>query len=253
MKKITAVIIGNTHHELMKHSIETTLNNIDCEDVFMFSNKQVVPYGKHFPIKDNFTLDDYNSFCLKGLWPYIQTEFALIIQYDGMAANGIAWKDEFYDYDYIGAPWPDHFSWIKSTEKVGNGGFSLRSAKLLNALKDDVIVVHANDARFNAEDSVIGQGYKTYLNTKHGIKYAPTKLANQFSHEWCNPSGETFGFHGVWNVPLFFDEKTTIEYVLDIPNTHWYNDRYHAFMENCSKRGYQNAMQILVDKLVPAA
>ena len=253
MKKTTAVIIGNTHHKLMKHSIESTLKNIECEDIIVFSNKRIIDYGQYFPIRDNFTIDDYNLFCLKGLWPYIKTEFALIIQYDGMAANGAAWSDDFYNYDYIGAPWPDRFSWIKPTEKVGNGGFSLRSAKLLDALKDYQIRTHDNDMRFGAEDSVIGQGYKSYLSTKHGIKYAPVELANQFSHEWCNPSGESFGFHGVWNVPLFFDQKTTHEYVLDIPSTHWYNDRYHAFKENCSKRGYESVMQTLVGKLVNVA
>ena len=253
MKKITAVIIGNTHHALMKHSIEKTLEAIDCEDVLVFSDKRVIDYGQYYQIRGDFTIQDYNLFCLKGLWPYIKTEFALIIQYDGIAVNRDAWKDEFYNYDYIGAPWPDAFSWIKPTEKVGNGGFSLRSAKLLEALKDDQIKLHYDDRRFNAEDSVIGQGYKSYLSTKHGIKYAPIELANQFSHEWCNPTGESFGFHGVWNVPLFFDEKTTIEYVLDIPTTHWYNDRYHAFMKNCAKRGYEKAMQTLVNKLVTAA
>ena len=250
MKKITAVIIGNTHHDLMKHSIESTLKNIDCEDVLVFSNKRVVDYGQYFSIKDNFTLQDYNLFCLRGLWPYIKTEFALIIQYDGIAANRSAWNDEFYDYDYIGAPWPDRFSWIKPTEKVGNGGFSLRSAKLLDALKDYQIRIHEGDNRLSAEDSVIGQGYKSYLSSKYGIKYPSVELANQFSHEWCNPTGESFGFHGVWNVPLFFDENTTIEYVLDIPTTYWYNDRYHAFMENCTNRGYQKAMQTLIDKLM---
>jgi hypothetical protein len=252
MKKITAVIIGNTHHGLMEHSIESTLKNVDCEDVMVFSNKRVVNYGQYFSIKDEFTLEDYNLFCLKCLAPFIKTEFALIIQYDGIAANRAAWNDDFYNYDYIGAPWPDRFSWIKPTEKVGNGGFSLRSAKLLDALKDYQIRIHENSNNAGAEDSVICQAYKSYLSKNYGIKYAPVDLANQFSHEWCNPTGESFGFHGAWNVPLFFDEKTTIDYVFDIPTSYWYNDRYHAFMETCSKRGYQNAMQTLVDKLTAA-
>jgi hypothetical protein len=62
-----------------------------------------------------------------------------VVQYDGMAANKMHWSDDYYNYDYIGAPWPDRFTWIRPEEKVGNGGFSLRSMKLIEALRDPFI------------------------------------------------------------------------------------------------------------------
>lgn len=242
-------MIGNTNHDMMRLSLETTLKNVDAEDVLIFSDSQVVDYGTHIPIKSNFTVDDYNFFCLKNMWAHVRTEFALIIQYDGMAVNKEFWSDDFYNYDYIGAPWPDRFTWIGPNEKVGNGGFSLRSAKLLEALRDPNIY-QTNDNRSKNEDAVICQGYSQYLRDKHNIKYAPVELANNFAHEWCNPSGRTFGFHGVFNFPLFFDEETTIKHLLTVPKSHWFNDKYELFTQNCQKKGYGKALVEVTKRLM---
>lgn len=240
MKPITVMIVGSTHKNMMDFAIASTIRNTPhIEDIVIFDEKKLKP---------NFSLQDYNYFSLKNMWAFVKTEFVLVIQYDGMAANRSAWTDDFLKYDYVGAPWPDRFGWIGKDEKVGNGGFSLRSAKLLEALRDPVI--HSReDPRFANEDAVIYQGYSKYLQSKHGIKYAPVELANTFSHEWNNPTGETFGFHGVWNFPLFFDESVVIEYLLDIPKNHWYNDRYQMFMENCQKRGYQKAFDLVTERI----
>src|ERR1700687_3454326 len=43
-----------------------------------------------------------------------------------------AWREEFLGCDYIGAQW----FWHDDAMRVGNGGFSLRSRKLLLALQD---------------------------------------------------------------------------------------------------------------------
>lgn len=236
-------MIGNTNHDMMKLSLETTLKNVnDVEDILIFSDSGVVDYGTHIPIKSNFDVNDYNFFCLKNLWAHVRTEFVLIIQYDGMAANKDMWTDEFYNYDYIGAPWPDRFQWIGPDEKVGNGGFSLRSAKLLEALKDKNIYQVPKNIKCDNEDAVICQAYNKYLRENHDIKYAPIELANNFAHEWCNPSGRTFGFHGVFNFPLFFDEETTIKHLITVPKSHWFNDKYEMFVQNCQRRGYQKAI-----------
>lgn len=248
MKKITVVVVGNTHYKGMRFAIDQTLNNTpDVETVLEVSN---IPlnYGTHVRIRDDFNLDDYNHFMIKNLWAHINTEFVLVVQYDGMAANKTMWSDDFYNYDYIGAPWPDRFTWIGKDEKVGNGGFSFRSAKLLDKLRDPVIVFHDNH-RYKNEDAIICQGHSLYLKRKHDIKYAPIELANRFSHEWCNPTGETFGFHGAWNFPLFFDEKTCMEHLLDIPPNHWYNDKLEMLHMICEQKGYTNLWNGVIEKV----
>lgn len=240
MKLITVMIVGNTNKKLMDFSIASTIKNTPhIEDIVIFDSKK---------LKDNFSIDDYSYFALKNMWAFVKTEFVLIIQYDGMAANRQMWSDDFLKYDYIGAPWPERFNWIGENERVGNGGFSLRSAKLLNALRDPIIHPR-QDIRFKNEDATICQGYSKYLSTKHDIKFAPVSVANVFSHEWCNPSGETYGFHGMWNFPLFFEEKTCLDFMLDIPKNYWYNDRYDMFLKTCENRGFKTLSSSITEIL----
>ena len=49
--------------------------------------------------------EQYSEFCIKELYKYFDTDFVLVVQHDGYILNGDAWNDEFYNYDYIGAPW----------------------------------------------------------------------------------------------------------------------------------------------------
>jgi len=248
MKKITVVIVGNTHYKGMSFAIDQTLNNTpDVETVLEVSNIPL-SYGSHVQLRNNFTIDDYSYFLVKNLWAHINTEFVLIIQYDGMAANKNAWSDKFYNYDYIGAPWPDHFTWVQKEEKVGNGGFSLRSAKLLDKLRDGVITFN-DSPRYKNEDALICQGHAQFLKRKYDITFAPIEVANQFSHEWCNPTGETFGFHGAWNFPLFFDEKTCMDHLLDIPANHWYNDKLQMLHMICQSKGYEKLWNGVIEKV----
>lgn len=242
MKKITVVIVGNTHNKAMRFAIDTTLENTPHVESVLQIGSVPLGYGHHIPLRENFNVDDYSYFMLKNLWAHIKTEFVLVTQYDGMAANKTQWTDDYFNYDYIGAPWPDRFTWIAPEEKVGNGGFSLRSMRLIESLRDSFIK-YESGPRYRNEDAAICQGYSSFLKKKYGIKYAPIEVANQFSHEWCNPTGNTFGFHGAWNFPLFFDEAVCMKYLLDIPKEHWYNDKLEMLKFICDQKGYDKLWQ----------
>lgn len=250
MKKLTVMCFGTIHHEDMKFGLEQTINNTpEVEDVLVISNKPIIDYGKFVQIRDNITISDYDYFAVKNLWAHINTEFVMICQYDGMAARKDLWTDEFFNYDYIGAPWPKRFTWIQEQERVGNGGFCIRSAKLLEALRDSNIAFH-DQPRFKNEDAVICQGYSAYLKKKYGIKYAPIELADKFSHEWNNPTGETFGFHGVWNFPLFFSEDICLDHLLRIPTSRWKLDQIEMLKMNCDLKSYSKLWTEIYQKLV---
>ena len=77
--------------------------------------------------------------------------------------------------------------------RVGNGGFSLRSRKLLAALQDPRI------ALVDAEDTTIGRTFRPLLERDHGIRFADEALADRFSFEAAYPIGRPFGFHGLFN------------------------------------------------------
>lgn len=116
------------------------------------------------------------------------TSHVLAVQYDGWVTDSDMWVPEFLKYDYIGAPWPHRGL------AVGNGGFSLRSTKLMRFLVE-------NEDRFpvtTPEDSAICLDYRAALE-KEGFLFAPARLAHQFSFERC-PKRRSFGFHCVANV-----------------------------------------------------
>lgn len=132
---------------------------------------------------------DYSRFMLHELYRHITTEHALCVQWDGFVLKGDAWRPTFTDYDYIGALWP-HFS---DDYRVGNGGFSLRSRRLLEACTS----LPADG--LHAEDVLIGRVYRERLENI-GIRFAPEEVAAGFAYERTAPTGREFGFHGAYNL-----------------------------------------------------
>lgn len=133
---------------------------------------------------------EYSRFVLKELGRHIHTGHVLLVQWDGYIINPDSWRPGFLEYDYIGAPW----GWYQDAHRVGNGGFSLRSRRLLEALRDEEIV------DLDPEDEAIGRRYRTLLESKYGIRFAPDDIAEAFSFETIAPKGNPFGFHGLFNM-----------------------------------------------------
>src|SRR5690606_10731811 len=122
------------------------------------------------PIKSK---EEYSEFIITQLWRYVTTSHVLIIQHDGYVLDGSIWSDAFLEYDYIGAPWLH-----QDGRNVGNGGFSLRSKRLMHIMASDDFI----QAR-HPEDEVIGRLYRGYLEGKYKIQFAPEEVAHRFSYE----------------------------------------------------------------------
>jgi hypothetical protein len=144
----------------------------------------------------------YNRFILNELHKHVATPFCLIVQADGFVLHPECWRPQFLEYDYVGAPWPLQLQLHPGNRflslgrnRVGNGGFSLRSRKLLEATAS--IDVDALDIPVKSEDMVICHFLYESMTAK-GIRFAPVDLAGHFSSELlATPGGEpAFGFHG---------------------------------------------------------
>jgi len=132
----------------------------------------------------------YSEFMLNELAGYIETDFALCVQWDGYVLSARNWCEEFLAVDYIGATWPQ----FDDGRDVGNGGFSLRSIRLLRASADKRI----GDG--GAEDVAICRNGRRLLECEYGVRFASRDLARRFSYERTVARGDEFGFHGVFNM-----------------------------------------------------
>jgi hypothetical protein len=104
--------------------------------------------------------------------------------------NSAVRRDEFLQYDYIGAVWGNY----KDAFRVGNGGFSLRPKNLLLAsrqigLEGDVL----------NEDDLLCRKHRPMLECEFGIRFAPENTAERFSFELTYPAALPFGFYGLFN------------------------------------------------------
>lgn len=134
---------------------------------------------------------DYSQLILNELGRHLTTSHALIVQWDGYVLHPEQWTDAFLAYDYVGAVWPQ----FDDGHVVGNGGFSLRSTKLMRE------TARLNDQSGDAEDLLICRRYRTRLETEGSIVFAPVHLARRFSCERERWTDDSFGFHGVFNMP----------------------------------------------------
>jgi len=155
------------------------------------------------------SIDEYSQYIIYNLYEHVDTEFCLLIQHDGFVIRSDKWQDEFLKWDYIGAPWniseSAYISPFGEHIRVGNGGFSLRSKKLLEVPKNINIPFEVNKSDFykhmNAncynEDGNICV-HNRHLFEQAGCKFAPVELAVKFSQENKVPESdgiESFGFH----------------------------------------------------------
>lgn len=160
------------------------------------------------------SMKDYSKFMIYHLNEYIDTDFVITIQHDGFIINPDSWKDEFLDYDYIGAPWPRReqgfITPFGEHVSVGNGGFSLRSKKLIELptkveVPFDVVAMNYFYKMFGStnwnEDGNICV-HNRHIFEENGCKFAPVEVAKFFSYESSldiNRGIIPFGYHG--NLP----------------------------------------------------
>ena len=120
--------------------IALTNKDFDAHKEALDKSSESIEWGARKIIWDEEmqSIDEWNYKIIYELHNYVQTDYAMLIHADGYVINPSAWRDEFLDYDYIGAPWPlprDPISYRTPNDeliRVGNS-VSLRSRKILEA------------------------------------------------------------------------------------------------------------------------
>lgn len=174
-------------------AMAASLAQIDFADCLLFTDAPVRPDHpgiRVLPIRRLGSTQDYSQFILNHLADHVQTSHCLVMQWDGHVLDAQRWDSAFLDCDYIGARWPQ----FGDGHDVGNGGFSLRSRRMLQACQSPRF------REVGAEDVLIGRNHRAWLE-EQGLRFAPPALADRFSTERAGDLGSSFGYHGVWHMP----------------------------------------------------
>src|SRR5512135_2007397 len=130
---VTLACVDTAHPELALRALRLSASRIRFARTLFLTDRTHDVAG--FEVRPIAKLDSraaYSQFVLKDLVRHIDTPYVLLVQWDGYVIDPSAWREDFLACDYLGAKW----SWHGAKESVGNGGFSLRSRKLLLALQD---------------------------------------------------------------------------------------------------------------------
>lgn len=215
---VTLVIVDTICHELAALAIK------ECLDQAQFGAVQIhtddpMPF-RRAGIDATFIgaglLRSINA-VMEYLWYqvplYVETAHVLTVQWDSGIVSPAQWSERFLDCDYVGAPW----GWHGDDYEVGNGGFSLRSRRLMRYL-----VEHRQEFPLrHPEDDLLCRRYRPALE-RAGFRWAPTDMALRFSFERTGFSGldRHFGYHGLFNWPRVFSVAALherIKLMLDNP------------------------------------
>ena len=204
LRDFTLCAADSANIALTVRAFNQTLESCNFGDVLFFTHAHVE--GPFRTVKiDRLTRKRYRHFRLKEVGTFIDTPFALFIEWDGYVTEPRAWDPKFREYDFIGARWPEYSDGMA----VGNGGFCLQSKKLMNAL---------SDARFAADtneyfDKLFCRAYRSSLEREFNIRFASEPIADLFSYENNLPIQPTFGFHGLANMWRHMPDAKLLEIV----------------------------------------
>lgn len=197
IKNTTLILIDCVDIDRAIDSMNITKNYCDFDDVKLLSSIDT-NHPDFIEIPHIDSIPEYSKFVLRDLTNYVDTDYVLITQWDGFILNPEAWNDEFFKYDYIGAPW-NLRNWV-----VGNGGFSLRSKKLIDLTSDiyNKFNVHAVK---HPEDFIICGYFRDFLERFYDIKFPTVEFADTFSVEDRGKWTGQFGFHSFEKLDIFKD------------------------------------------------
>jgi Protein of unknown function (DUF5672) len=219
-KDLTIVAVDTAYHALTKRAIEQAVRVTGSEKVLVFSDQDFMP-GSQFVKIDSVDQVGYNRVMFKEVAPYIETDHWMCVQYDGMPIDGDMWSDDYTAVDYIGAPWP----WGPENRRVGNGGFSIRSRRLMELCLNPELVFNPPGFGENnyMEDTHICIMYRNYLESQ-GMQFADVATASRFSAEIPGGRFNTYGFHGTLCLPYYLDDDHLEFYINNMTERQFRSD-----------------------------
>ncbi len=210
LPQVTLVAMTSVNITATLKAMQYSMRGIDFGDAVLITHKK--PWGLPKSIRYSHTskltnIDDFNYKMVYELGEHIKTDFALIVHADGFVVHPEMWRDEFLDYDYIGAPWPLPKEGDTTTYRdihgnicrVGNSA-GIRSKRLMDFPKKANVPwegEYAYGRMWFYEDGFICCKIRHLLEAE-GMRIAPLDVAKYYSHEHMIPEVQgitPFAFH----------------------------------------------------------
>jgi len=190
LPNVTLIALGSTNILGMVNALEYSSRNIEWGAVKLVTE-----------IKCN-SIDEWNHAIVFDLRRYVDTDFCMLVHPDGFVVNPESWRDEFLNYDYIGAPWPlptDDYSYRTpdgEIVRVGNS-VSIRSKALLELPYQTEVAWRTYFGNTNEDGFLTCHNRRLFQH--FGARYAPIEVAKYFSREMEIPENQDvdkpFAFH----------------------------------------------------------
>lgn len=247
LPEVTLCAVSSVNVTATLRALHTCLTQIEFAECKLLTDADIQsshPEIAVVPIRRLESSRDYSRFMLWELVEHVQSPHCLVVQWDGHVLDAGRWRPTFLDYDYIGASWP-HFG---DGRDVGNGGFSLRSRRLMEACRDPA---------FNGchpEDLAIARTNRALLESL-GLRFAPREVADIFSAERAGSLNSGFGYHGVFNMPaaIGIDGFWEIYRELDDRSTVWHD--FGSLLKEVGRgtQPVQRSARMIRDRLTESA
>jgi hypothetical protein len=190
---------------------------LNFKEVLLFTHEELLSKDvKIVKIAHLRSWTAYNNFVLT-LNSFVNSPFSLLVQTDGVILNPSKFTSDFFSYDYLGAPWPNDQKWInaqtcayqsflsknKFYNRIGNGGFSLRSKKFLEYSSQFTSTDNLGEDFFlNVLNYEKALDFRvSYPSVDIGLKFAVENPVSELGMKWglnyeINPKNH-FGTHGM--------------------------------------------------------
>ena len=240
LPSVTLLVVDTRYPELALESMHRSLSRARFARAVLVTRQHwqpTVPTSVqivHEPGVDS--VQAYSMYVLRAAVNHVRTEHALIAQWDSFILDAAAWDNALLDYDYVGAPWPD-----RPQTPVGNGGFSLRSRRLMRLLADGAVPLR------HPEDLCICVDHRAQLEAEHGMRFAPIELAHRFAFE-LEPASGCFGFHGLFNFHRALTEAELLAWLERVPEEVLHTRSARGLAKGAMLGGHHAAARHIVER-----
>jgi hypothetical protein len=211
---VTLVVPTTRAHDLARITINDIVGKVNFGGGVLIytddSERLAVPCARYIKVADWPNKNTASLFYYTEAARKITTSHALLMEWDAGVCNPEMWRDEFLEYDYIGAPWNADMGRGWPGYTVGNGGFALVTKRLIDFCYDAKFKIYT--------DMHISRHHRKECEDRGGFKWASDSIARDFAYEGWTIHGpiiptsppHSFGYHCVTNWPAILDRDDLI-------------------------------------------